>query len=489
MSETITMQKEVPVLYSVDVLVVGCGVAGTIAAIASAREGAKTLVIDRFGQIGGNIGPGHIGGAPSLELPPEMADGVPSIAGEILTEVESLTGHQFLLSYFDDSQTFSNVALRMFKREKIMTLFNVYLGDAIMEGDVIKGVFVETKAGTKAILAKVVIDTSGDADVAFRAGAPVNTSLDHMFHSGIYFAFGNVDIQEYKKVGDAPVSEELIAWKEEMGNPCNFHAYPLIRYMKVSHEDGDFEYAWKRHYGTICADHGVFYSTTGVTEPGIEDPRQIERYAIVGGLTGLHHSETTETSGDPVLMTELENDCREYIYALQRFLKKYVPGFADSYVHSIGAYYNSRGGRSMLARHNVCQEDLVNSARFDDMVFHGFAGHQPQHPLWVLIHHYKYSFEMPYRQFLPQNVEGLLVAGRACCNQGGKPDDPKRGATLRMRWQMFMTGETVGRAAAMAAKHNVQPSQIDVLALRKKLYEKGFYMGDSKERLAELGVG
>ena len=173
MKKTISLKKEVPVLYEVDVLVVGCGVSGTIAAVAAARGGAKTLVIDRFGQIGGNIGPGHIGGAPSLELPPEMPDRVPGIAGEIIEECESLTGHQFLLNYFDDSQAFSNVALRMFKRDNVMTLFNVYLGDALMEGNTVKGVFVETKSGTHAILAKVVIDTTGDADGAFKSGAPV----------------------------------------------------------------------------------------------------------------------------------------------------------------------------------------------------------------------------------------------------------------------------------------------------------------------------
>ena len=487
MDKTVKIQKEVPVLYDVDVLVVGCGVAGTIAAVAAARGGANTAVIDRFGQIGGNIGPGHIGGAPSLELPPEMADGVPGIAGELLAEVESLTGHQFLLSYFDDSQTFSNVALRMFRKENITMLFNVYMGDAIMDGDTIKGVFVETKAGTKAILAKVVIDTTGDADVAFRAGAPVDSGPDHYFHSGMYYSIGNVDIAAYKAVGEAPVSEELLKWKDEMGNPCNHHAYPLLPYMKKAHEEGDFEYVWKGRYGTICADHGVFFCTTGVAEPGIVDPRHLEKYGIVGGLTGLHHSGKTESSGDPELMTELENDCREYIYALHRFMKKYVPGFEKSYLHSIGIYYNARGGRSMLARHNICEEDLRNEVEFDDMVFRGFARHQPQHPLWVVVHHYKFSFDMPYRQFLPQNVEGLLAAGRACNNQGGKADDPKRGAVLRMRWQMFLTGETVGTAAAMAAKANVPPSQVDVPALRKKLHAQGFYMGKT-ERLAELGL-
>ena len=81
MSENLTLTKEVEVLYCVDVLVVGCGVAGMIAAIGAAREGADTLVIDRYGQPGGNMGPGNIIGAPSLELPKRLAGVFPGSPG------------------------------------------------------------------------------------------------------------------------------------------------------------------------------------------------------------------------------------------------------------------------------------------------------------------------------------------------------------------------------------------------------------------------
>ena len=488
MGKTVDYRKEVPVLYEVDVLVVGCGVSGTIAAIASAREGAETLVIDRFGQVGGNIGPGHIGGAPSLELPPVIADGVPGIGGEIIEKVEEFSGHPFLLNYFEDSQTFSYVALKTLREEKVATLFNVYLGDVIKEGDTVKGVFVETKDGLKAILARVVIDATGDADVAFKAGAPVDAGPHHDFHPGLYFSIGNVDIEVYRKVGEAEVREEHLEWMKRAYVACSPHVYPLLPYLKRAHENGDFQYIWDRDYGSISADHGVFYSTVGVAEPSIPDPRRLERYGIVGGMVCLHYTGGASTSGDPELMTEVENDSREYLFALQQFTKRYVPGFERSYLHSTGAYFSARGGRSMIALHNVCQEDLEQGSQFDDMAFLGFAGHRPVHSLWELVHDYEYSFEMPYRQFLPQGVEGLLAAGRSANLQGGRPDDPKRGAVLRMRWQMLMMGHAVGTAAAMAAKKKLPPSSIDVCRLRKKLREAGFPMGGSKERLKELGL-
>ena len=485
---TISYRKEIPVKYETDVLVVGCGVAGTVAAVASAREGAKTMVIDRFGQIGGNIGPGHIGGAPSLELPEIIRDGIPGVGGEIIRRVEELTGHSFLLNYFDDSLTYSYVALKMFKEEGIQTLFNVYLGDVIKDGDTVKGVIVETKDGPWAIAAGVVIDTTGDADVATKAGAPVDAGPNHYFHSGMYFSIGNVDIDAYKVVGEAEIEPDDLRWMGEADIWCNNHAYPLLPYMRRSYEDGDFRYTWHGDYGAISADHGVFYSSVGVTEPPIVDPLRMERYGIVGGLAGLHFTGTTSTSGNPSLMTELENNSREYIFELHRFLKKYVPGFDRSYLHSIGAYYNARGGRSMIARHNICQEDLENAAEFDDMVFRGHAGHSPVHPLWELVHNYRYSVEIPYRQFLPREIEGLLAAGRSCNLQGGSPGDPGRGAILRMRWLVMMMGHTVGTAAAMAVRDGVPPSGVDVLRLRKKLYAEGFPMSDSDARNKELGL-
>ena len=487
-TQTVSYQKEVPVLYETEVLVVGCGVSGTVAAIASAREGAQTLVIDRFGQIGGNIGPGHIGGSPSMELPPVLADGVPGIGGEIIKKVETLSGHPFLRNYFEDSQTFSYVALTMMKEENVKTLFNVYLGDVIKEGNRVKGVFVETKDGLKAILADVVIDTTGDADVAFKAGAPVDSGPDHYFHAGMYFSIGNVDVEAYKKVGEAEVGEEYFEWLKTANLRCNEYAHPLLPYIKQAHENGDFEYTWHRHYGSVGADHGVFFSTAGLAEPQIEDPRYLGKYEIVGGLVGLDFAGKGTTSGNPELMTEIENDSREYIFCLQQFLKKYVPGFEQSYLHSTSAYYNARGGRSMIARHNICAEDLQKSSQFDDMVFRGFAGLIPVHPLWTVVHNYAHEFEMPYRQFLPRDIEGLLAAGRACNVQGGKWGTPESGAFLRMRFQMFMMGHAVGTAAAMAARDDVLPSELDVARLRKKLYESGFPMGESKDRLKELGL-
>ena len=150
--------------------------------------------------------------------------------------------------------------------------------------------------------------------------------------------------------------------------------------------------------------------------------------------------------------------------------------------------HDQHPNRKQLEAFSLGDLDLESSAEFDDALFLGYAGHSKVHPMWELVHKYKYSFEIPFRQLLPQKVERLMAAGRSCNLQGGSPDDPKKGAVLRMRWLVMMMGHAAGMAAAMAVKDRKIPSELDVLTLRKKLYAQGFPMGGSDERRRRLGL-
>ena len=139
----------------------------------------------------------------------------------------------------------------------------------------------------------------------------------------------------------------------------------------------------------------------------------------------------------------------------------------------------------MVPSLQLTEKEVTGGARFDDAVFEGCYGHihpasnSTSYKLWDIVHDYRHTFEWPYRQFLPQEIEGLLCAGRAAIIQP---------PVLRMRWQMLMCGEVAGRAAARAVKEKVAPRDIDVPALRKALHEAGFPMGDDPTRLKELGL-
>ena len=300
MGERLTLTKEVEVLFDVDVLVVGCGVAGMIAAIGAAREGADTLVIDRFGQPGGNMGPGNVIGAPSLELPPRLANGLPGIPGELIAACEAMTGHTFLYNYFEDSQTFSYLVLKEYERLGVKALFNVYAGDPIMEGNTVKGLFVETKQGTRALKAKVVIDCTGDADVVVRCGAPYDDG-NSLVHSGCYYALGNVDVDVYKReVIESVVPDELVEWYERNVYPRVFggHARQLIPFLKKAADAGEpFEFVREGRYGYIAADHGLFWGISGFS---VDDPHKLERYGTIGGIMVMGSS-TGQLFGPPAL--------------------------------------------------------------------------------------------------------------------------------------------------------------------------------------------
>jgi len=357
-----------------------------------------------------------------------------------------------------------------------------------MEGTTVKGVFVETKQGTRAVMANVVIDCTGDADIVARSGAPVDNG-NSMVRSGCYFAIANADVDTFKKeVINREVPEEDFQWVEKHDHRKAYggHARYLIRYLRNAHEAGEpFQFCRETDFGYIAADHGLFWGVSGFS---VDDPHRLEKYGILGGIMGLRNSpdqKYLQDTGDSVTMTGVEVATRKYVVEWAKFVKKWVPGCEKSYLHYIGQYYHGRGGRSMQPSYQLTKDDVENDARFDDMVFQGHHGllHADKvktpYRLWDVLQDYRHTFEWPYRQFLPRNVEGLLCAGRASIVQP---------PVLRQRWQMLMTGEIAGRAAAKAVNSGVLPRNIDVHDLRKSLYNKGFPMTDDPSRFGELGL-
>ena len=169
--------RQVPVAYDVDVAVVGGGLSGMFAAIAAGRQGVRTLVLDRFGSLGGNLGPAMIvGGSVAGEAPVTLPGGLQGIPKEVNDEMEALrteSGHK----YADIPNIISHLAAQKALAAGVEILVPVWVGDPIVEAQRVTGLFVEGKSGRVAVKAKVVIDASADADVCRRAGVPVITDM------------------------------------------------------------------------------------------------------------------------------------------------------------------------------------------------------------------------------------------------------------------------------------------------------------------------
>ena len=482
-------EKRVPVLYDVDVAVCGSGVAGMIAAIAAARYGARTLVVDRFGQVGGNIGPGMwSGGSLHLALIDESdpddeelinrkgMGGIPEEfhrrvifgrpgAGEISEELrQDLEARHYNVSgyragagggtpgYFVDSNVCSHVALEMMTEAGVELLLSAYVGDPILSGDVVSGLFVETKSGRVAVKARVVIDGTGQADVAARAGAPVKKV--EAPNLGLWYALGSVDWERYSRFAEENrhASEEDLAWSREhlAAQESEADPFPALHHMlphfRLTWESGEFEFRRKTGRGSIHI--GLHYLGDG----------------MAGGRTG--------TAGafdfsDADVVTQMECEHREHCYGFASFLRKYIPGFEASYLMICSPFLGARGGRYIDAEYPISRDDLMAERRFEDVIYI-YNDRRTQK-----------NCEVPYRALIPKKVEGLIATGRSSVPYG---------PNFRARCNMLLNGQAAGVAAALCVREGVQPRYLDVKKLQKVLVDDLRCPLGDEDRLKALGL-
>ncbi len=469
MAETININKTVPVVADVDVLVAGAGIAGCCAAIAAARNGARTMLVDRFGILGGNMGPGMMSGGVvhlALGYPGAMMGGLKGIPSEFLSRCEGYADGQVGHQHLRDSQVASYVWLKMMEENRVQLLLNTYVADPIMEGDRVVGLTVENKSGTQAIRAKVVIDATADADVAVRAGAPVDEGENYV-HPGMHFTVAGVDTDRFMGWlrGEHHLDPKDLAWAEEIFtrhfvSPVP-RLNPLIPFYKTAWEMGEY-WIIKDIEGiaSVSLDHGIPHSPNEYFGP---------RDGLVSTQIGLRGKGIH--SGDQTMMTKLEAGSRLYIFETVQFLRRYVPGFQDSYLLVVSPYFHTRGGRGIMAEHMTTVEDMAAGRRFDDVIFI----HYPDHRQGAV----EGGADFPYRQLLPREVEGLLCAGLSAIIQP---------PSMRNRWKCLMMGQAAGLAAALAARDGVTPRALDVKELQRVLVGKYQTWLGPEERVRELGL-
>jgi hypothetical protein len=445
----IKLTRSVEVAAEVDVLVAGGGIGGCPAAVAAARAGAKTMLVDRFGYLGGNMGPGMFSGGVlhlAIEQKFEQLQRLFGISGEFVSRCEAHTDHLLGRDYFRDSQVVAYVWQRMMEESGVDLLLNACATDPIMEDDTIGGLIIETRSGPVAVRAKVTIDATGNAEVGKRAGAEMLEGARYV-HPGMYFAIANVDTAKYLAwLPTVQVSEEDDKWamdvQKTLGSWGSGHMRNLFPLMRQAWRVG--EYRFIKPIGTIGAvtvDHG-FYKP-------VRD--------IIGGQVGVADSNLTSDTtrqidvGNHRVMQELEQGCRQYIFETAQFMRRYVPGFENSHLHMISPYFHNRGCQGMICEYRLTKEDAANGARFDDVIFQDYTNEPGQ------------TYDFPYRQLVPKGVNGLLATGKSAII-----DPPSN----RARWKMLMLGEVTGAAAALAVQQDVTPGKIDVHRLQAILREK-----------------
>ncbi len=416
-------ERKTPVVASVELLICGGGVAGVAAAVSAAQVGARVMLLERYGFFGGLCTGSLVITTPPLDngINIEIAKRLKERGAYVPCrnsgeEVSSLDMHGI------DPEIVKHELTRMLQQKNIDILLHTYITDVLMEGNMIKGVIMQNKAGRQAIMTGMVIDATGDADIAAFAGAPVREVKKPMT---MMFNMVGVDV---KKV------------MEKFGNWSG-----IKKVVREGIERGQMPF----ELGILPE-----FGSPGVYADDLPGEGEINVWSgNIMGLSGL----------DPKDLTKAEITTREHVHRLAIFLKKYVPGFEKSRVELTSTQVGVRATRNIIGKASPTMEE-ANTKKFADTVAKPFTK-----PNW------KFSeLRLPYGSILPQNIENLLVAGR-CISA-----EEQAMGLMRLIPICSITGQAAGTAAALALKQEVPPRHLDVSLLQKTLEKQGMNLGSGK---------
>ena len=409
----------------VDVLVCGGGCAGVAAALAAARNGARTLLVERAGFAGGimtTVGLPYFDGIADIRDNRVIARG---IGFELFVKMGGCAPDATFVEKhnptFDNVERFKLLTDRLLTSEgdRLRLLFHSVAAGVEMNGDRISSVIVANKAGLVHIRPRVVIDCTGDADVATWSGAPTE-KMAELQPLTMHFRIGNVR-------SSPRIREE-----------CRL---ALLR----AYERGELP---------------MFYG------PGVS-------FLFAPNEVYIHAVRVPADATDPESLTQAEIQGRRDAWTMFECWKREVAGFEDAYYIMSGPYIGVRETRRIVGQYVLSEDDIVANRTFEDAIATG-CWYLDQHPNRMTLDSAQDTpkiqptpYDIPYRSLLPQNISNLLVAGR--CHSATQ----LAASSTRVTVTSMSMGQAAGTAAALAVSQSTNPQELAWSTLRAALQAQG----------------
>lgn len=429
--------KDAPVVGSYDVVVCGGGPAGFMAAIAAARQGAKTAIIEKYGFLGGMATAGFV--APISEFAFGGEHVIGGLPWEFVERLEAMGGAKVEMPKGNvdfDPELYKLLAQRMILEAGVnMFMHSSLIGCGSKNGS-IRRVIIENKNGFEALEAAIFIDCTGDADLSFMAGVPMQENPEgELQPSSFCFILSGVDT-------DSALMERYMYHDGKKGSSqCNPVREKLLALKEAGEDIPDFGGPWFNN-------------------------------VMHKGSVAVNITRAAADSTDNRNYTAAECSLREDIFKFAKLLRENFPEFKDSYVSATAPQAGIRESRRILGVHTVTAEEYVSAMHYEDSISRGAHQidiHASKGSSQVLIK-LEQSPYVPYGSLIAENFPNLLVAGRCIST------DRKANASLRVMASCMGLGQAAGAAAAQCAAKGIPVQNADVPELVGVLKDWGAFL-------------
>lgn len=437
-----------PVLAETDVLVVGSGPGGLSAAISSARAGVDTMLVERYGCFGGNLTHVGVEGIGWYRRPGTVdVEGIGLEFEQRAKTQNASYDEPQSISQGINSELFKVLADNWIQETGVRPLLHATAVAVLRDENKLTGIIVESKAGRYAILAKQIVDATGDADIAVLAGVPIRkTPKEEMMAVTVMFSCSGVNKARFLEY----VREHPMRYKD-WGKEWSIKTDGKEDDLFSPYLDEPFEQA--RTKGLIPP--GL--KSIGGTWSGVSD---------AGDATYLNMVHMSGYDGTDVFdLTRAEIEGRRQAMLAIKALQHFAPGFEQAGLRNFGMTLGIRDTRKIIGRYNLTEQDVREQGRFDNTI-----GIFPEfidgYGTLILPTTGRY-YQIPYDVLVPQQVDNLLVAGRAIAG------DKISHASVRNMMCCTVTGQGAGVAAAISIKDNVNTSEVKIDHVQKALQQQG----------------